>query len=300
MKITKTAFYLSVSVVIALIGLVLLFAFQQKASIVSIATSIIAAGITSIAFGFNQFLEERDDENSLHVLRIPIKELGDDLNRLDRNLQDVRNLVEVISESNKRRIFERHPDDEFKEELKQLHRNSTVYVDSLGLTLKPFCNDHLNRFVRRGNSVVRVLIQNPLEATFSMICDQEGRDEKRMALEVLQVTQQILSLKIHGVGTQVSVSSKTLKGMQIGKPTIIELKWFNGFPSVTLTRLNHVVFVRARYLNEANEAPSFFERYYEIEGMPFDAYNRYFDLAWNAATIPTDEMRAQLESKLKQ
>lgn len=302
MKITKTAFYFSVSVVIVLSGLVLLLAFKQYLTLVSISTSIIAAGMTSIFFGFNHYLNEREEDDASYALKKQVEELSDDIDNLNQTLEDVRSLVRVVNDSNKSRIFDRHPDDEFLEELKQIHRRRTIRVDSLGLTLKQFCDDNLKRFIDRGNSVVRLLIQNPLQATFSMICHQEGREERGMADEVLFVTRQILSLNAQrpGGGTQTNVYRSPSHNTQNNSdPTIVEVKWFDSVPSITFTKLNHVMFVRSRYLNEANEAPTFFERYYDIEGIPFAAFSHYFELAWNAATIPTDEMCAQLEDKFK-
>jgi hypothetical protein len=298
----KTVIYILLSIIIALVGVVLLsHANPQDQIKISIATSIVAAGITSLIFGIIRYIDERDMETSSQIMRTKIEGLTNDISGLERSLGDVRNFVSAVRDPNERRVFDRHPDDEFRNELNQIHVRTPIVVDTLGLSLIQFCDDHLNNFIVRGNSRLRLLIQNPLKDNFTLICQQEGREVLTMMKEILLVTRQILSLSAHGqaAGMQASPHGLLSGGTRNAKPTKVELKWFDDFPSITFTRLNNVMYVRARYLKEANQPPMFYEVYYDgVESKCFHSYSSYFDLAWNSSTTPTQEMYDQLENKL--
>jgi hypothetical protein len=215
---------------------------------------------------------------------------------LDEALQGIRTLGVLARDPNDRRVFDRHPDDEFRDELKSIRKNKQVDVDVIGLSLKQFCFDYLDQLAGRGNVNVRLLIQHPFETTFQLVCHQEGREEKMMLEEVLFVTEKVLSLEGGSVAA-VDVNSYVMA--QNNNPTKVEIKWFPLAPSITFSRLNQVMFVRARYLGEASHPPMFFERYYQEEGRCFDSYLVYFNNAWEDGIDPTMEMCRRLRAKIE-
>jgi hypothetical protein len=116
---------------------------------------------------------------------------------------------------------------------------------------------------------------------FKQVCSQESRNPDVMRADALWV------------------ADRVAEQMAVGRPTVtVELRWFTGFPTVTMTRLNDVMFVRARFLREATQPRLFHERYCAEDGLPFRAYKEQFETAWDLSKEPTvddvAEVRAQL------
>lgn len=111
---------------------------------------------------------------------------------------------------------------------------------------------------------------------FDEVCQQESRNPDILRIDALWVADRVLSAR------------------DLAKPGLdIELRWFSGYPTVTMTRLNNVMFVRARFLREATQPRLFHERYCAEDGLPFRAYLEQFDTAWNASVTPgTDDIAA--------
>jgi hypothetical protein len=291
---SKTIIYLLVSALVFLLGLVLLVSFKEHVTMLSISTSIIAGGISSIAFGINRYLEEVDSKKSSDILGQSLEGLRGDLNHLDEALQGIRTLGALATNPNDRRILDRHPDDEFRKELGSIRRNKHIDVDVIGLSLKQFCVDFLDELVLRDQISVRLLVQHPFETTFALVCHQEAREERAMLEEVLVITEKILKLSA-------TMIERDISGTQdIDHARKFEIKWFPLVPSITLTRLNQVMFVRARYLEEANHPPMFFETYYQEEGRCFDSYLVYFNNAWDDGVQPTLELCNKLRERIRQ
>jgi hypothetical protein len=165
-------------------------------------------------------------------------------------------------------VYDRHPQDEVREELGQI--SEQISADVLGFTLRPFCQDWLQYLIDRGNCHVRLIIQDPKSAMFDEVCQQESRNPSIMRTDALWVTDRV---------------SKTQGLAKSGLN--IELRWFSGYPTVTMTRLNDVMFVRARFLREATQPRLFHERYCAEDGLPFRAYLEQFETAWNASVTPS-------------
>src|SRR5262249_43518731 len=123
----------------------------------------------------------------------------------------------------------------------------------------------------RGNCHVRLITQDPESNMFNQVCEQESRNPNLMRIDTLWVKDRIL------------------EAQRLAKSGLnLELRWFSGYPTVTMTRLNDVMFVRARFLREATQPRLFHERYCAEDGLPFRAYLEQFETAWNASTTPRE------------
>jgi hypothetical protein len=88
------------------------------------------------------------------------------------------------------------------------------------------------------------------------------------------------------------VTEKAFTAADTGPGVTVELRWSSRYPTITMTRLNDVLFVRPRFLREATQPRLFHERYVLEDGIPFIAYLEQFETVWDAARIPA---RADLD-----
>lgn len=265
----KTAIYVLVSVSLALVGVATL-AWWTDAKGVAIATSLIAGAISSIGFAVIHHFDDTDSTRDNLAIVQGIESLGESLGRLDEGIEKVRAIAVMNASPNDRRIFERHPKEAVQEELAALSKREGTQVDALGVSLQPFYDDVVKALLGKDNVKVRLLVQDPLAPTFAQICSEQGRDRRRTASSIVYTLRQVLG-----------------NGIDTSSP--VEIRCYSGVPSVTLTRVNKVVFVRPRFLNEANFSGSvFFERYdSRIDARCVDAFAHYFEAAWTDARTPT-------------
>lgn len=86
----------------------------------------------------------------------------------------------------------------------------------------------------------------------------------------------------------VAVTRTVLAEQERDSPRVrAQVRWFSGFPTITLTRVGDVLYVRPRFLHESHQGRVFFEKYSLEEGAPFEIYAAHFEAAWDAASIPT-------------
>lgn len=251
----STLIYFLLSLVVALCG-ALTTALTGEAHPVglAVATSVLAAGLASMAFSIVTYLQARDQEGT-------IARLDDLAAQLQRGLSSLRQAEVLADVANSRRIFDRHPDQEVQDAID--HASGDVRVDVMGLTLKPFCSQQVPLLKERPGTTVRVLIQDPTSHIFEAICRQESRDFLSSLEDAVSVTKSMTS---HATDTS--------------EDARIEIRWFLRYPSLTMTRVNELWFVRARFLREADKPRTFFECYTADEGTAYDTYQAYFEAAW--------------------
>ena len=259
--------YLLLSVVVALCGALAIVATGEDHPIgLAVATGILSAGLASTAFSVITFLQAKDEEGTVGRLDALASQLQQGLSSLRQ--------AEVLADvSNARRIFDRHPDEEVRETIDRTA--GQLRVDVMGLTLKPFCSQQVPLLKQRGNAHLRVLIQDPTNEIFHRICRQESRDVLSSLEDAVSVTASMLE--------SADQAPTDLK---------LEIRWFVHYPSLTMTRVNELWFVRARFLREADKPRTFFECYTAEEGTAFDTYQAYFEVAWAESAAP-DLARAQ-------
>lgn len=283
MSTQRTAIYVVVSICVVSLGVACLAWAENNLVLLSVATSLIAGGISSAAFGIIRYFDEKTNIATSAQFGKHLEDLRSDLQDVGKDLQVVRSITAVARDVNERRVFDRHPDDEIRAEIERHRRTSRVTLEVMGLSLRPFYGDFMSYLIERGNVNLRLIVQEPGTELFSTICQQEARDEAAMARDVLLVTRRVLDYQLESNPGN----------------SEIEVRWFRFCPAVSLTRVDGVVFVRSRFLQEALHPPMFFERYYEIEGRCFDAYKSYFEKAWEFGLKPNKQLCDDVEAKLR-
>jgi hypothetical protein len=269
MRLERIALYIVSSLLIGLAGVLILVIGRKNTIAISVGTSMIAGGLASIAFAVIRYLDDRAADSSAASLKNSVESLEHSVRDEQHALESLRRVTSSISGTSLR-VYDRHPQDEVREELQQL--TERISADIFGFTLRPFCQDWLEYLVEQGNCHVRLITQDPDSNMFDQVCQQESRNPDLMRIDTLWVRDRVLAAQ------------------SLAKPGLnIELRWFSGYPTVTMTRLNDVMFVRARFLREATQPRLFHERYCAEDGLPFRAYLEQFETAWNASTKPKSD-----------
>lgn len=269
MRVERVALYVVSSLLIALSGLVILVAFSKDPIGISIATSLIAGGLASVAFAVIRYLDDRASDTTAKSFEHALVKLRESAEQQHEAVKSLRRVTGSIA-GQRMRVYDRHPQEEVREEFDQTA--DELLVDVMGLTLRPFCVDQLNLLESRGRCRLRLLTLDPRSAMFEQTCQQESRNMAIMREDILWVGHRVLAARSQGS-----------TGLQV------ELRWFRDFPTVTMTRVNDVLFVRPRFLREATQPRIFHERYAVEEGIPFTAYANHFQTAWDSSVTPTQE-----------
>jgi hypothetical protein len=269
MRLERIALYIVSSLLVGLAGVLILVVGQKNAIALSVGTSMIAGSLASISFAVIRYLDDRAADSSAASLRNSVESLEHSVRDEQHALESLRRVTSSISGTSLR-VYDRHPQDEVREELEQI--SELISADIFGFTLRPFCQDWLQHLIDRGNCHVRLITQGPRSAMFDQVCQQESRNPTIMRADALWVMNRVIEAR------------------DLSKAGVnIELRWFTGYPTVTMTRLNDVMFVRARFLREATQPRLFHERYCSEDGLPFRAYLEQFETAWSASVVPTAE-----------
>jgi hypothetical protein len=266
MRLERIALYIVSSLLIGLAGVLILVIGRKNTIAISVGTSMIAGSLASIAFATIRYLDDRAADSSAASLRNSVESLERSVRDEQHALESLRRVTSSMSGTSLR-VYDRHPQDEVREELQQI--TEKISADVFGFTLRPFCQDWLEYLIDRGNCDVRLITQDPYSAMFEQICQQESRNPNIMRTDAFWVMDRVRETK------------------RLGKSGLnIELRWFSGYPTITMTRLNDVMFVRARFLREATQPRLFHERYCAEDGLPFRAYVEQFGTAWDASAMP--------------
>lgn len=231
-----------------------------------------------MSFAIIRYLDDRAADTSAASIRTSVESLEQGIRDQQHALESLMRVAATASGSSLR-VYDRHPQDEVRDELGQI--SEFVDVDVLGFTLRPFCQDWLEHLVDRGNCHLRLITQDPRTPMFQQVCSQESRNPDAMRADALWVAERVAEQLV------------------IGRPTVtVEVRWFTGFPTVTMTRLNDVMFMRARFLREATQPRLFHERYCAEDGLPFRAYKEQFETAWDISKEPTMDDVAQVRAQV--
>jgi hypothetical protein len=135
-----------------------------------------------------------------------------------------------------------------------------------------FFVDQYELFRERKNAEVRILVEDPGSEAFSQMCLFEARDPQRMAREIMEITDAVTS---HAVRRRLNPDLAE-----------ISLRWRPGITTVTLTRVNDVIYCRSRVFDEGRDAETFFEKYVASNPKSFKAVSEHFDNLWRASGEP--------------
>jgi hypothetical protein len=279
MRIERTAVYVLSSLVAVLAGVLVLLATNERPIGLSIGTSLVAGGLSSIAFVAIRFFDDTDAARVMHGISHLFAKNDDSLLAIDHSLGALRHVMQESSSRGELRVFDRHPKEEVGEEISTVH--GYLAIDAVGLTLRPFCRDWLATIIRRGDVKLRLLVQDPNGDLFPRVCHQESRETRTMLDDVRWVTRAALQLS---AGEIVEGWDEVIRAPGLA----VEIRWFRDYPTITMTRVGDVLYARARFLREgASHTRTFFERYSVDDAASFDTFRSYFEIAWESARVPT-------------
>lgn len=259
------ALYLVSSLLICLGGVLVLVLSPPSGVGYAIGVSLIAGGFASIAFAVIRYVDDLASETNSRTLTTSVGQLQDAVRLQHVALDSLRRITASMGGTSLR-VYDRHPQDEVREELAAA--TGSVVMDVYGFTLRPFCQDWLNHLTTLDNVVLRMIVQDPRSAAFDEVCLQESRNPTLMREDVIWVTEKAL-----GIAAKCAHIS-------------VELRWSSSYPTITMTHLNDVLFARPRFLREATQPRLFHERYAREDGIPFNAYLEQFEMAWEVAVPP--------------
>jgi hypothetical protein len=82
------------------------------------------------------------------------------------------------------------------------------------------------------------------------------------------------------------------------KLTVI-VRWFEELPTITMARVDGVIYARPRFLREAHQARIFYERYVQEEGAPYEIYRAFFLSAWDSGISPSIDLVSQIAERFQ-
>jgi len=269
MRVERIALYIISSLLLALAGVLVLVIGRKNQVALSIGTSMVAGSLASISFAVIRYLDDRAADSSAASLRSSVQSLEQSVRDQQHAIESLRRVASSTA-GTAVRVYDRHPQDEVRDELQQ--SSEQVNIDVVGFTLRPFCQDWLEYLANRGNCNLRCITEDPRAPMFAEVCQQESRNQQSMEADALWVAQRISEIR-----------RRSIPGVSV------ELRWFSAYPTVTMTRINDVMFVRARFLREATQPRLFHERYCREDGLPFRAYMEQFETAWNESVLVPDD-----------
>jgi hypothetical protein len=274
----KTVLYLLSSALVLASGIIVLQHYSTSQIGQSVATSLISGGIASFAFSIIRYFDDRDNRQASLAQLDKTSSIDASIGSLEGAVNRLQSLTLVSHDAELRCIFDRHCTKQFSAAMESYTTTTLLKIDVMGFSLNRFYSEQWQRLEQRGNVYVRILIQDPLSPTFAWLAKQESRDIQVMMKDAVELSRSIMN-KVSSCATERNVK--------------LDIRWFSGIPSVTLSRVNDAIFVRARMLNEGKDAPVFFEHYTIRDGRCFATYSEYFDNAWNVARAPAiDEISA--------
>lgn len=280
----KVAIYILASLLTLVGGLALLFAKPTEAVWLSISTSLIASGLASLAFSVIKYFDDKDSNVQQIQMSKSLRELNSKINEI------VVGKV-IVDEPNNRCVFKRQLTDEFANLLNMYKDSEKIKIDIIGFSLYRFYKEQLENILEKSHSQIRIIVQDPRNAASKIMAEQESRDLNNVKKDVYDMTKRIIELAKKYQPRRKETYARFVKEDK----SSVEARWFQGCASVTIVRFNDVIYVRSRFLGEGKDAPVFFERYHINQKQCFEAYEEYFQNAWEKSFCPKLEECSELE-----
>lgn len=139
--------------------------------------------------------------------------------------------------------------------------DATVYIDVNGVELYNFWREQKSFILQLPKYKVRMIVQNPFSPHFSDMMKNEIMNEESAKDNILKLTREVKRLNESGNNN-------------------IEIRWMSFPASITMTRVNNQLYVRARLINATHRDERHFFEKYITEDKPFSTYIQYFEDAW--------------------
>jgi hypothetical protein len=278
----KTTIYVLASFVLILIGVIFLLASPFNSIIFNMGISIIAGGLASLAFAVIRYFDDLDSVKQASTVQETLLIIKEEQVQT-RHMLDSTALV--IDDPNRRCVFSRQITHEFRLCVQSIASDDELEIDVIGFSLIRFYHEQLEYLLTKRRAKIRLIVQDPTKESFRILTQQEGRDLSRARDEIIQLSNYILDKAQSGylVG---HTSGSGGSARFVTNNSDVELRWFPYASTATITRIGDIAFVRPRFLDEARDAPMFFEKYRRSDGRAFDAYVEYFENAWSKSTAP--------------
>lgn len=243
----------------------------QSNTWIGIGSSLLAGAIASLVLTLNRYLEDQRLSHTINNIIGSIEALGP-------SIADLTKLTIVSHKAEARCILEPTPRKQFERIVGALMRTRVkIHIDAMGLTLEKFHKEQLERLNTHKDVIVRLIVQSPDDPIFTQLAKQEKRDPVQEAADSKSFTEYVLTQNITHQGNS-------------GNHADIQIRWFEGSPSVTMLRINDVIFVRPRFLGDTSEVTVFYEKYSRPnDGRVWEAYSQYFNTAWEVSKLPVKE-----------
>lgn len=285
----KTVIYALVSLVLVLGGIIVVLNYRTEVG-AAIGASIVAGGLASLSFSIIRYFDDKD------AVRLRLREeekyveLREGIEALAKAVQSLR-----LDDAGRKRIRSRRPREDVARAIEAIDKRRTIEIDSMGISLRPFYEDWMDHLLVRGGVRARLLVMDPRTGVFERFCTDQGIDREKFVQDIAFITSNVLNLERshscmkadQGRTASQSPSGRTGAGVVFQ----IELRWDPGFQSVTLTRVNEILFVRSRLVSEARNPNVFFEVYRNgsSERPYFETYRKYFEEVWRRSFVPTEK-----------
>ena len=247
------AIYILSSVVVLSIGLILLIVGEPNSLFFAIGSSLVAGGFSSIAFSLIKYF---DDKQS----KLDMNEIRSSMQYVERDLKKLKMGTVAIDDPLQRCVFNQLLSDEFSNLIKEYENDDILSIDIMGLSLYRFYKEQFQNIMKHNNVHMRIIVQNPYAESTKVTIQMEGRDEAKIINEIITVSKAVMEENRNNSN--------------------IEIRWFNDFPSMTLDRVNHTLYVRPRFLEEASGVQMCFERFTDKDSKVFNIYMNYFEAVW--------------------
>lgn len=289
----KTAIYILSSVVVTLIGLIVLLLWGKNSVVASVATSIIAGGLSSLAFSIIRYFDDVGSRAQTQSVHRDVQKIVTEIDGSKGLLRSIQANAIVADNPNLRCVFDRQITTQFTDIIKAIPASETIHIDLIGISLYRFFREQLDNLIDKKGVVLRMIVQDPREPSLEIMVKQEGRNQEIVKKEINDLTTYILQRASKSPAREPSNKIPAAKFSYTAFNTKIEsqveLRWFPGVASFTMTRINDIIFVRSRFLEEAQGAPVFFEKYYGKDNKCLLCLAEYFEHAWEISKLPTKD-----------
>jgi hypothetical protein len=242
-----------------------------------IIAAILAGSVLGLSINTLRLFSGNSSRIATTALESQIQLINASIIKLSDSLFRMQSMAIVSHDARDRCIYDRHVDKEVSSCLHAIPDGQPVTIDIIGLSLNRFYHDQWQELARRGNVRVRAIVQHPSQHAIEIIVNQEGRNLEAVQEDILKLTKNCMRM------SQVRLDAGDIPASEI------EVRWFPGFATITMTRINDLIFVRPRFLNEGRDWPFFFEKYSRREELNFRAYEEYFEHAWQQSIVPSSD-----------
>ena len=240
-------------------------------------TVFLSIGCSLIAAAGSAFIMDLAQDETIDGLA----ELCETNNKTNKHILEK---LDTLSSPNNRIIRGVHLTDQVYPLIDEcIKSGNKLEMDVMGFELFNFWAAHkeqLSELLKNKKLHLRLITQDPTSPFFSDMTDYEGRKMEKCKENIYDLAKTVKDIR---------------DNLDENDKQQIEMKWMRFPASITMTRVNNQVYVRARLVDQiyADEI-SFFEKYYESD-RPYQTFMFYFEHSW-AKSSGINNVTSQQES----